>query len=84
VQNSLQSVGLQSAQMLAMASGSAGQWVTQQEPQAGETQQTLVACVFPEQQDQPYGVLPRRLYIVGWDARQNLERVEEGVISTQV
>jgi hypothetical protein len=39
----------------------------------------LVARVFPEQQDQPYGVLPRRPYIIGWDARRNLEQVEEGI-----
>jgi hypothetical protein len=40
--------------------------------------------VFPEQYDQLCGVLSRRPYVVGWDARQNPERVEEGVISTQV
>jgi hypothetical protein len=42
----------------------------------------LIAHVFPEQYNQPYGVLPRRLYIVGRDAKQNPEQVEEGVIST--
>jgi hypothetical protein len=31
-----------------------------------------------------YGVLPRRPYVVGQDARQNPERVKEGVTSTQV
>jgi hypothetical protein len=35
----------------------------------------LVACVFPEQQDQPYSVLPRRLYIIGWEPQYKSKRV---------
>jgi hypothetical protein len=59
-----------------MASWSAKQRVTWWEPQLWEIRQMLIVCVFPEQQDQLNSVFPRRLYVVGWDARQNLEWVK--------